>query len=165
MKMLNIYTFITAICLLFTCNISAQESYKVDVNHVPVYEKLTRAEIVEKFGEPDDYRITDDGLVGFEEIYVYGENALLFMDHEFEGFVIHDQSWSVMNDSFPGGLKVGDDISVFNDKNQLKLLNHERLADKFWILDDPLPENAPDTYIMITVSENKISAISYWPAP
>lgn len=165
MKTLKNYSCITAICLLFTCNISAQESYKVDVNHVPVYEKLTKDEIVERFGEPDDYRITDDGVFGFAEVYVYGENKLLFMDHEFEGFDIHDQSWSVMNDSFPGGLKIGDNISVFNDKNQLKLLKHERLADTFRILDNPLPENAPDTYIMITVSENKISAIWYWPAP
>ena len=165
-KTLYFSSLITDICLLFTYNASAQESYKVDVKHVTLYEKLTKEEIVEKFGEPDNYYISDDeNLAAVVEIYEYGENALLFMDHEFEGFEIRDQRWSVMNDCFCGGLKVGDNISVFHDKGQLKLLKHERMADTFWILDNPLPGNAPDTYVMITTSDGIITAISYWPNP
>ena len=157
-----------SITLLMILNMSfgiksvAQISYPIDVAGIRLYSTLTEERVVEIFGTPDDHYVSDDGsLVGFVETYFYGKNSLSFVNGKLNGFDVHDDNWVVMSECFENGLRVGMPLSIITKDTRYRLLPHNRLKDTYWILDDPLPENVPDAYIMITVSEGKIVTISY----
>lgn len=154
--------FILTMIMSSLLELRAQNSYEVDIDGIMLNSSMTKEEVIAKFGEPDSYYINDDGsLVGLVETYVYGDNTLSFMNNELNGFYICDERWPVMNDIFVGGLKVGDNICVFDKKEQLQLLKHNRLPDTYWILDNPIHESTPDFNVMITLSDNRITSISY----
>lgn len=154
--------FILTLNMSSLLELRAQESYQVDIDGVMLYTSMTKVEVIAQFGEPDNYYINDDGsLVCLVETYVYGDNTLSFTDNYLNGFYICDKRWAVMNDIFVGGLKVGDNISVFDNIEHLQLLKHNRLPDTYLILDNPLRENAPDFNVMITLSGHIITSISY----
>ena len=154
--------FIVIIVTSCIFELQAQDTYKVDIDGIMLNSSMTKEDIIAKFGHPDNYYINDDGsLVAHIETYVYGDNSLSIMNNKLNGFYICDGRWKVMHDIFPEGLQVGDNISVFNNKKQLQLLKHNRLPDTYWILDNPIHENAPDFNVMITVSNNVIVSICY----
>ena len=163
MKTLNISSFIAVICLFLSYNLSAQESYKLAVNGIELYSEMSYDDMAAKFGLPDSYYVEDDGLVSFSNVYFYGNNTLTIEDGKLCGFSVADDRWgiSISVSGIVYNLYSGDSITIFEDHEKLKLLEHPRLPETFWIIDDPLPNNPPDTYLMVECSNGKIVSISY----
>lgn len=87
----------------------------IDVNGVPLWSALTKEQVIEKFGTPDEYynedgRYDDDCK---ERGYRYGNNYIETCDGEFWMFEIRDTRFKVLTKYFDGGVGVGDHISVF----------------------------------------------------
>lgn len=163
MKTLNIYNFITVVCLFLSYDLSAQESYKIAINGIELYSEMSYDDMVENFGSPDSYYVEDDGLVSFTNVYFYGNNTLTIEDNKLSGFSVEDNIWgvSIRFGDLVHNLYLGASITVFEDCEKLKLLEHPRFPETFWIIDNPLPNNAPDTYLMIECTNGKIASISY----
>ena len=140
-------TFVVILGLLLGAGAFAQIRYPIDVADVKLGAKMSKEQVIAKFGVPDDYHVSDDGsLVGFVETYFYGKNSLSFMNGEFNGFDIYDARWNVMSDCFENGLRVGMPLSVIAKNTRYRLLQHNRIKNTYWILDNPVPENTPDSY-------------------
>ncbi len=68
---------------------------QVSVNGIKVFSQLTKNEVFEIFGQPEEYEIQDSGDNGVDEWYHYGENLLHFNENYFIGFSICDKNFVV----------------------------------------------------------------------
>ncbi len=88
--------------------------YAQDVEGVEIDSVMTYAQVIEKFGAPDELKIESDFLHqdGECRYYKYGENELVFSDHDgLIGFSIIDSKFAVLTKMIDGGLRVGDTLS------------------------------------------------------
>ncbi len=100
---------ITMMAVMMSC---MSANAQVSVNGIEVFSKLTKNEVFEKFGQPEEYEIQDSGDNGVDEWYHYGENLLHFNENYFIGFSICDKNFVVNLDGLERDVKVGDKLSV-----------------------------------------------------
>lgn len=88
-------------------------SQSPDIEGVDTRQKMTKAQIIEKFGEPTEYEAfaSDDGTL--QEIFYYkkGINQIEFSGGYLSGFSISDNRFTVLKILIPGGVTVGDHLS------------------------------------------------------
>ncbi len=86
-----------------------------DVEGVEIDSVMTYAQVVAKFGQPDEVKVEDDydpHQEGKCRYYKYGENELVFSDNN--GLIeyrIYDNRFAVLTKMIDGGLRVGDPLS------------------------------------------------------
>ena len=71
-----------------------------DIEGVDIHQKMTKSQIVEKFGQPTSYETyeSDDGTL--EEIFYHGQDAneIYFTGGKLSGFSIDDDSFVIAAD-------------------------------------------------------------------
>ena len=84
-----------------------------DIEGVDIHQKMTKSQVIEKFGEPTEYKAfaSDDGTL--QEIFYYkkGVNRIEFSGGYLSGFSISDNRFTVLKILIPGGVTVGDHLS------------------------------------------------------
>lgn len=145
-------TLVVVSCFLFCLNLSAQ-----DVEGVAIDSLMTKAQVIEKFGEPEKYSWKDYSEIdGIYERYRYGEDSLLFVNEQLYSFSVKTPRWSVLVYMIEGGVRVGDPFSKLSPLNP-------QLAD--WIKDNTDSETyyipSGDFPILIDVKEGKIKSVSF----
>ena len=75
-----------------------------DVEGVDIHQKMTEAQIFEKFGEPDkvESKVDDVGVVTM--MYYYGVNEVFFTDGFLTEFLIKDDHFKVLKTNISGGV-------------------------------------------------------------
>ena len=107
MKLTNMKTFsycLTVILLCLSCHaVKAQDLEGIDST------KLTKEQVIAKFGQPDEYTDTvyEDGRY---ETYIYGNDRLLFIDGSLFEFYISSKNFAVFTKDIDGGIRVGDSL-------------------------------------------------------
>ena len=102
-------TFLTAaIMSIFSIAANAQ----IFVNNVEVFTKMTKEQVIAKFGKPTDYRYYDSQDNGVDEWYHYTDDILMFNDNSFNGFSICSDKFTVRLEGLDSEVKVGDKFSV-----------------------------------------------------
>ena len=101
MKTRMLMVFIALLAIVPIQTVCAQ-----DVEGVDIHQKMTKSQIVEKFGQPTSYETyeSDDGTL--EEIFYYGQDAkeINFTGGKLSGFSIDDDSCVVLTKSVTGGV-------------------------------------------------------------
>ena len=109
---------ILAMSLLVALTVSAQEpeimGHPFDFEGFVVGGTVTKAQLIQKFGTPDNYE-SWDGTQGFSEWFDYGDNAISLAENEFVSFSISDTTFAVLTLNIQGGLKVGMPISKIQE--------------------------------------------------
>ncbi len=101
--------FLTAaIMAIFSIAANAQ----IFVNNVEVFTKMTKEQVITKFGEPANYKYYDSQDNGVDERYFYDGTMLHFNDESFNGFSIKDSRFKVRLEGLDSEVKVGDKFSV-----------------------------------------------------
>lgn len=85
---------------------------QIAVNGVEVDTKMTKSEVIAKFGEPDKYLYQDSGDNGVNEWYHYGKTHFVFKDEYFIEFTICDKNFSVTLGGLDSDITAGDNVSV-----------------------------------------------------
>ena len=118
--------FLTAaIMSIFSIAADAQ----IWVNGVDVFTtKMTKEEVIAKFGEPTYYRYYDSQDNGVDEWYHYTDDILMFNDNSFNGFSICSNRFKVRLEGLDCDVKVGDKFSILDP---LKPIYMDRF-DKNW---------------------------------
>ncbi len=105
-------------CVLCCSHISAQEKFPenmifdLDVNGVMMGTHMTKEQVFAEFGTPCEYNLSEySDRDNIYERYFYPLNWLVFVDDSLYSFGISDINWSILNNHFQGGVKVGDNIS------------------------------------------------------
>ncbi len=98
-----------AFCLMFPCLDSAAQ---IAVNGVEVFAKMTKSEVIAKFGEPVKYKYYDSQDNGVDEWYYYTESHFHFNNNYFIGFSISDNRFVLTLDGLDRTVVVGDRFSV-----------------------------------------------------
>ena len=108
---------------------------KIDINGVPLWSNLSKEQIIEKFGIPDEY-YNEDGKYDDawqERGYRYGDNYIETCDGELWMFEIRDKRFKVLTTYFEGGITVGDHISVFKGfKDGMLYLRNPKQFGKYY---------------------------------
>ncbi len=92
--------------------------YAQDVEGVEVGTKMTYAQVVAKFGQPDEVKIWDEDFPEGSKVrdYHYGESHLIFSDTDgLIGFGIRDNGFKLLVNYLEDGLLVGDSLSKIQD--------------------------------------------------
>lgn len=87
-------TLIFVSCFLFCLNLSAQ-----DVDGVAIDSLMTKAQVVEKFGEPEEYTLKNSYMdeEAKYEVYYYGQGEWLeFVNGCLQSFCVNTPRWSVL---------------------------------------------------------------------
>ena len=116
MKTLRITVLVTAL-VAFVSSFDGHAQEKMssfpDVEGIDMYQKMNRDKVIEKFGEPTEYKAfaSDDGTL--QEIFYYkkGVNRIEFSGGYLSGFSISDNRFTVLKILIPGGVTVGDHLS------------------------------------------------------
>lgn len=125
-----------------------------DVNGVRAGTVMSKAQVVECFGEPDEYLVEDySDLDGVYEYYVYGRSQLLFVNQCFYAFSVSDDRWPLLLDMLDGGVRPGDSF------NSIASLNPQP-ADWLGVNAYCIP-CLDDFYIIINTSEGVITNINF----
>ncbi|MBR1926932.1 MAG: hypothetical protein IJ840_04165 [Bacteroidales bacterium] len=85
-----------------------------DIEGFVIDEPLTKAQLIQKFGQPDNY-YTYEGIDGLGESIMYGQNDILLDNGLLKDFVVVDTTMAVCTRKVPGGIKVGMHASVMDD--------------------------------------------------
>ncbi len=88
--------------------------YAQDVEGVEIDSVMTYAQVVAKFGQPDEVKVQEADFPEGSKIYRYhyGSNYLIFSDVDgMIGFAIQDNRFAVITNYLEGGLRVGDPLS------------------------------------------------------
>ena len=106
MKTRMLMVFIALLAIVPIQTVCAQDVEGVDIN-----QKMTEAQIFEKFGEPDkvESKVDDVGVVTM--MYYYGVNEVFFTDGFLTEFLIKDDHFKVLKTKISGGVTVGDMLS------------------------------------------------------
>ncbi len=88
---------------------------QIAVNGVEVGTKMTKSEVIAKFGKPDRYSYNDAGIVeGIDEWYIYADSSLHFNNNMFIGFTVCDKNFSVTLGGLDSDIAAGDKFSVLS---------------------------------------------------
>lgn len=127
-----------------------------DIEGVDIHQKMTKSQIVEKFGQPTSYETyeSDDGTL--EEIFYYGQDAneIYFTGGKLSGFSIDDDSFVVLTKSVTGGVKVGDPLSKVSSLNPEVATWRSSKNNIYYI-------SILDTNVFFVVSDGKITNINF----
>ena len=85
-----------------------------DIEGFVIDEPLTKAQVIQKFGQPDVY-YTYDGTEGLGESILYGRNDIRIHNGVLTDFVVTDTTMAVCTRIVPGGIKVGMPASVMDN--------------------------------------------------
>ena len=147
-------TLIFVSCFLFCLNLSAQ-----DVEGVAIDSSMTKVQVVEKFGEPEEYTLKNSYMdeEAKYEMYYYGHGEWLeFVNGCLQSFCVNTPRWSVLVYKMEGGIRVGDPFSKLSPLNP-------QLAS--WIKDNTDSKTyyipSGDFPILIDVKEGKIKSVSF----
>ena len=95
---------------------------QIAVNGIEVDTKMTKSEVIAKFGEPDRYSYNDAGMVeGIDEWYIYADGSLHFNNNLFIGFTVIGKSFAVTLDGLDSDITVGDKFSVLSPLDLKKM--------------------------------------------
>lgn len=94
---------------------------QIAVNGVEVDTKMTKSEVIAKFGEPDKYLYQDSGDNGVNEWYHYGKTHFVFKDEYFIEFTVCDKNFSVTLGGLDSDITVGDNFSVLSPLDLKKM--------------------------------------------
>ena len=88
---------------------------QIAVNGVEVGTRMTKSEVIAKFGKPDRYSYNDAGIVeGIDEWYIYADSSLHFNNNMFIGFTVCDKNFSVTLGGLDSDIAAGDKFSVLS---------------------------------------------------
>lgn len=87
------------------------ESYKANINGIFLGKKYTKNDIIQKFGNPNNYSIVQDEFDGVDEIFTYGTTEFFF----YNGYIAH---FIIESDLF----KVNDVVNIGMNINSLSTL-------------------------------------------
>ena len=105
----SVKIFLTAATIsIFSIAANAQ----IWVNGIEEYTKMTKEQVIAKFGEPTNYRYYDSQDNGVDERYFYNGSMLHFNDESFNGFSIKDSRFKVRLEGLDSEVKVGDKFSI-----------------------------------------------------
>lgn len=150
------------VAIFFTNNIVAQDSYDIQLNGLRLYNQVSYGDLVSRFGVPDDSYLEDDGsLSEVAIVYVYGNNTLTVANGRLSGFSVVDNKWKICVDGLTESLQIGSSVPEFEGNSRFQLLTHPIYSETFYLVDNPLPNNPPDTYLMIESSEGSIVSLIY----
>lgn len=151
MKTRMLMVFIALLAIVPIQTVCAQ-----DVEGVDIHQKMTKSQIVEKFGQPTSYETyeSDDGTL--EEIFYYGQDAneIYFTGGKLSGFSIDDDSFVVLTKSVTGGVKVGDPLSKVSSLNPEVATWRSSKNNIYYI-------SILDTNVFFVVSDGKITNINF----
>ena len=83
------------------------------VNGVDVFTtKMTKEEVIAKFGEPTEYEVNDSGDNGVNVWYHYNNDIIRFKDNHLIGFTIKTNKFTVRVNGLDLNISVGDKFSV-----------------------------------------------------
>ena len=105
--------FILSLLFVFVLS-SASYAQMYDIEGFVIDEPLTKAQVIQKFGQPDHYD-TYEGTEGLGESIMYGRNDIRIHNGVLTDFVVTDTTMAVCTLSIPGGIKVGMPASVMDD--------------------------------------------------
>ena len=120
---------------------------------------MTNVQVVEKFGEPEEYTLKNSYMdeEAKYEMYYYGHGEWLeFVNGCLQSFCVNTPRWSVLVYKMEGGVRVGDPFSKLSPLNP-------QLAS--WIKDNTDSKTyyipSGDFPILIDVKEGKIKSVSF----
>ncbi len=99
---------------------------QIAVNGVKTHTKMTKSEVIAKFGKPDKYLYQDSGDNGVNEWYHYGETHFVFKDECFIEFTVCDKKFSVTLGGLDSDITVGDKFSVLSPLNLIEMDWYEK---------------------------------------
>ncbi|MCI1640303.1 MAG: hypothetical protein LKI42_03385 [Bacteroidales bacterium] len=106
MKKIILISFIIALSV---------NAFAQDVEGLHADQKMTYAQVVAKFGKPDEYRKHYDEF-GLTEDYFYGKTWFHFEETgKFRNFVIRDRRFAALTLDIAGGIRVGDPLSKLDN--------------------------------------------------
>ena len=149
MKTRMLMVFIALLAIVPIQTVCAQ-----DVEGVDIHQKMTKSQIVEKFGQPTSYKTyeADDGTP--EEIYHFDKNRINFSNGYLSEFSINDDSFLVLTKSVTGGVKVGDPLSKVSSLNPEVATWRSSKNNIYYI-------SILDTNVFFVVSDGKITNINF----
>ncbi len=98
-----------ALSLVLSC---IDTNAQIAVNGVNIFSKMTKSEVIAKFGEPTKYKYYDSQDNGVDEWYYYSESHLVFKENYFIEFSISDNRFALTLDGLDRNVAVGDKFSV-----------------------------------------------------
>ena len=128
---------------------------QIAVNGVEVGTKMTKSEVIAKFGKPDKYLYQDSGDNGVNEWYHYGETHFVFKDECFIDFAVCDKNLSVTLGGLDSDITVGDNISVLSPLDLKKM-------DRPWQEKDLYCVYYNDAKVIFKIEDHIIKWISYF---
>lgn len=127
--------------------------YERDVNGVKVGMRLTREQVVAKFGEPTRYVEQDSGDNGVDRYYYYGNTYIHTNEHIFDEFALRDAAFTAFTTQISEGLKVGQPLSkldnfMFGKPQFDKQIEDEIRYKMFYTTDSPVDIYVKDGIIV-----------------
>ena len=96
---------LTVILLCLSCHaVKAQDLEGIDST------KLTKEQVIAKFGQPNEYISYDPEIGDLYETYVYDDYLLEFHDSCLFQFYISSKNFAVFTKDVDGGIRVGDSL-------------------------------------------------------
>lgn len=108
-----------ALLIIGFANISEgqEKGYPLDLDKLILYKVYQKDSVIAKLGQPDKYS-SNKSEFGLNEEYYFGENMLHFSeDGVFSGFALLDRRFAIFSSFVPGGIRVGDQVSKFQQMN------------------------------------------------
>ena len=137
-------------CFFLGINLSAQ-----DVEGVDVCTKMAKDQVIQKFGQPEEY-IFKDSYMDEEakyELYYYGNgDRLVFVNEYLHCFDVYTDRWTILMYMIDGGVKIGDPFSKLVSLNP-------KVAE--WINDSTYYIPCEDTPLLIRVHDGLITHVSF----
>ncbi len=126
---------------------------QIAVNGIEVGTKMTKSEVIAKFGEPDRYSYNDAGMVeGIDERYIYADGSLHFNNNLFIGFTVIGKSFAVTLGGLDSDITAGDKFSVLSP---LELVEMDWLARGWYCV------YYYDEWVSFNVKDDSIAKISF----
>ena len=136
---------------LFSLNLLAQ-----DVAGVHVYSQMTKNQVIQKFGQPEEYDCRDSYMdeKAIYELYYYGDgDRLVFINGYLYSFDVSTERWSVLMNMIENGVKIGDMFSRLEPLNP-KVVDWLDVSNRYYIPCGDFP-------LYIDVKDGIIIYISY----
>lgn len=129
--------FVLIVIMLGFANISEgqEKGYPLDLDKLILYKVYQKDSVIAKLGQPDKYS-SNKSEFGLNEEYYFGENMLHFSeDGVFSGFALLDRRFAIFSSFVPGGIRVGDPVSKFQQMSLGKL--ETRDENTYAFMDNP----------------------------
>ena len=103
---------VTAALVLSACMTSAAQ----DVDGISLWDKYTKAQLVQKYGQPVEYRSQEgdnegDGLI---EVIKFTDVLFYLVNNQVIGFILESNKPRALTKTIKGGIGIGDNSSVLN---------------------------------------------------